>query len=77
MATQPSLTIIRMVPWGCGHRYLVTAGIGHPLLLRSVFRDICETFPDHPVIVVAEYANHCEVIAAHRYTAVRPVVQGW
>ena len=77
MATQPSLSIIRLVPWGCGHRYLVAAGIGHPLLLRSVFRDICETFPDNRVIVVAEYADHCEVVAAHRYTALRPVVQGW
>ena len=77
MTTQPTLTIIRLVPWGGGHRYLVAAGIGHPLLLRSVFRDICETFPDHPVIVVAEYADHCEVIAARRYTALRPVVQGW
>ena len=85
MATQPILSIVRMVPWGsCGYRYVIAAGIGHPLLFRAVFRDTCEVFPDHPVIVVAEYANHCaeyanhcEVVAAHRYRALRPVVQGW
>ena len=78
MASQPILSIVRMVPWGsCGYRYVIAAGIGHPLLFRAVFRDTCEVFPDHPVIVVAEYANRCEVVAAHRYTALRPVVQGW
>jgi hypothetical protein len=77
MTTQPSLSIIRLVPWGCSYRYTGAAGIGHPLLLRAVFRDICETFPEHPVIVVAEYPDHCEVVAAHRYTALRPVVKGW
>jgi tetraacyldisaccharide-1-P 4'-kinase len=76
--TQPILSIVRMVPWAsCGYRYVIAAGIGHPLLFRAVFRDTCDVFPDHPVIVVAEYANQCEVVAAHRYTALRPVVQGW
>jgi tetraacyldisaccharide-1-P 4'-kinase len=55
MATQPILSIVRMVPWGsCGYRYVIAAGIGHPLLFRAVFRDTCEVFPDHPVIVLAE-----------------------
>lgn len=50
MATQPILSIVRMVPWGsCGYRYVIAAGIGHPLLFRAVFRDTCDTFPDHPV----------------------------
>jgi hypothetical protein len=71
MAAQPTLTIVRMVPWGiCGYRYVIAAGIGHPVLLRVVFRDICEAFPDHPVIVVAEYADRCEVVAAHRYSTI-------
>jgi len=55
---------------------VIAAGIGHPLLYRAVFRDTCDVFPDQPVTVVAEYADHCEVVAAHRYTALRPVVQG-
>jgi hypothetical protein len=60
----PILSIVRLVPWGsCGYRYVIAAGIGHPLLLRSVFRDTCETFPEHPVIVVAEYPTYCEAEA--------------
>ena len=70
---------LRPAPSGAVREHRVRKGgqIGYPLLLRAVFRDTCEVFPDHRVIVVAEYANHCEVVAAHRYSALRPVVQGW
>jgi hypothetical protein len=78
MATQPTLSIVRLVRGeSCRYRYVIAAGIGHPLPLRAVFRDICEAFPDHPVIVAAEYADRCEVVAAHTYSTIRPVVRGW
>ena len=77
MTARPSLIIVRFVPWGNGWRCLVAQGAGHPLLVRSAYRDTCAAFPDAPVIAAAEYPDRCEVLAAHRYTALRPVVGGW
>jgi hypothetical protein len=52
-------------------------GIGHPLVYRAAFQDIADIFPNDAVLVVATYPTHCEVVAARRYTALRPVVGGW
>jgi hypothetical protein len=37
MATQPTLAIVRMVPWGsCGYRYVIAAGMGIRLLGKPI-----------------------------------------
>jgi hypothetical protein len=77
MSERPVLSIVRFIPWGDGWRHLVACTIGHPLMIRSAYRDTVDCFPDAPVLVVAEYPTHCEVVAAHQYTALRPVVKGW
>jgi hypothetical protein len=77
MTAQPVLSIVRLVRWGCGFRYIVAEGIGHPLVYRAAFQDIADTFPDDAVLVVATYPSHCELVASRRYTALRPIVKGW
>jgi hypothetical protein len=78
MPEHPVLTIVRLVRWGsCGFRYIIAEGVGHPLVYRSAFQDIADTFPDDAVLVVATYLTHCELVASRRYTAIRPIVKGW
>jgi hypothetical protein len=52
-------------------------GVGHPLVYRSAFKDIADTFPSDAVLLVASYPTHCELVASYRYTAVRPIMKGW
>jgi hypothetical protein len=77
MTERPILTIVRLVRWGCGFRYIIAEGVGHPLVFRSAFKDIADTFPDDAVLLVATYPNCCELVASRRYTALRPIVKGW
>lgn len=72
----PRLKLIRAIPWGDGYRYLIAEGTASPELYLSAFKDTCATFPDCPVLVVADWGNHCEVITAQHYTSIRPVLRG-
>jgi hypothetical protein len=72
----PRLQIIRCIPWGDGYRYLIAEGPASPEVYYQAFKDTCATFPDCPVLVVAEWGNHCEVLDAQHYTALRPVLMG-
>ncbi len=77
MTERPVLSIVRLVRWGCGFRYVVAEGIGSPLVYRFAFKDIADTFPQDAVLLVATYPTHCELVACYRYTAVRPIMKGW
>jgi hypothetical protein len=72
----PRFQLIRAIPWGGGFRYLIAEGPASPELYLSAFKDTCATFPTHPTFVVADWGNHCEVLTAHCYTSLRPVVMG-
>jgi hypothetical protein len=73
---EPRLKIVRAIPWGDGYRYLIAEGPASPELYLSAFKDTCAAFPDCPVLVVADWGNHCEVLDAQHYTALRPVLRG-
>jgi hypothetical protein len=38
------------------------------MLYLSAYRDTCALFPTHPVLLIADWGNHCEVLFAQHYS---------
>lgn len=72
----PRFRLIRAIPWGDGYRYLIAEGPASPSRYLPAFKDTCATFPTHPVLVVADWGNACEVITAQHYCSLRPILMG-
>jgi hypothetical protein len=66
---EPKLQLIRAIPLGDSHRYLIAEGPDFLEVYIRAFVDTCSTFPTHPVLLTADWGNHAEVLLAQHYSA--------
>lgn len=66
---EPRLMVVRAIPLGATFRYVIAEGSASLAMCLWAYRDTCTTFPTHPVLLVADWGNHCEVLFAQHYSA--------
>ena len=66
---EPRLKIVRAIPLGDTFRYMVAEGPASLATYLSAYKDTCAMFPTHPVLLIADWGNHCEVLFAQHYAS--------
>ena len=66
---EPRLSIVRAIPLGATFRCVIAQGPASLSMYLSAYGDTCAMFPTHPVLLIADWGNHCEVLLAQHYSA--------